>query len=345
MSDTNIPKDKEVIVTEKKKQKAGLSAVRPDNDIEDNFKNMAKDKNLTQTKLFENMFWDYIRDGREAKRENAISFDGELGLISIHLESILIYFKTIATKSQDTVISLKSNTEQIEKNLKLEIETLNLKLVELTNRNTELENTNKIFNEIREGLEAKILKLSDTALLRETENKKILEDIKGKDNEIKSNKKTIELIEKDKKELATVNATLLENIILKDSKLGNLESTNVSVQNTVNSMESFRKSEISSIEARYQTEITALNSKINGYDADKEKELKRIKASMKSEYESDKKMALAEVILQLADMKGKYAEHQGNYNELQSKLKVQQSNYNELQRKFNEVSKGKTKTQ
>jgi len=345
MTNINNEGEKEAIGTGKKSQKPGLNAVRPDNDIEKEFRHIAKDKNISQTKLFEYMFWNYISDGIEEKQENAISFDGELGLLSKDLENIMVHFKAIATKSQDTVISLKSNTEQIEKNFNLEIETLNLKLVELTNRNNELENTNKVFSEVREGLELKISSLSDIVLEKETENNKLLGDMKEKDTEIKSHEKTIGVLEKDKKGLVNENSGLLEKITLKDSKLRNIEVTNVSLQNTVNSMESLRKSEISSIEARYKTEIAALSSKIEGYDTEKEKELKRVKTSLKSEYEADKKMALAEVILQLADMKGKYAEHQGNYNVLQSKFNKQQGDYNVLQTRFNKLTKSKTTTQ
>lgn len=342
MSNINIEEGKEVIIaTEKKKQKAGLNAVRPVDYVEDEFKNMAKNKNLSQTELFENMFWSYIRDGREERRENAISFEGELGILSKNLENIMKSFKAIATNSQDTVLSLKGSTEQIEKNLNIEIGTLNLKLVELTNRNTELEDTNKVFNEVREGLKSEISNISDIVLERETENNNLQEDITEKDKAIKSYEKTIVALERDNKVLVGENSGLLETIILKDSKLRNLESTNVSLQNTVNSMESLRKSEISSIESRYKTEIAALSSKIRGNELEKEKEQNHIKASLKSEYEADKKMALAEVILQLADMKGKYAEHQGNYNELQLKCNSLQGKYEELQGKYNEVKEEK----
>jgi DNA repair exonuclease SbcCD ATPase subunit len=321
MSDNIIEENKGDNSQEKKKQKAGLNGVRPDGYIEDHFKEMAKDNNLSQTKLFERMFWNYITDNRGEKRENAISFDAELSLLSTNLENIMQNVKSIATKSQDTVVSLKSNTDQMKKNLNIETETLKLRIEEITNRNTELENTNKVFSEIREGLESKISNHSDIVLEGEVENKKLREVIKEKDNEIKSYEEKIRILEKDNKGLSSDNLGLLEKITQRDIKLSNLESTNVSLQNTVNSMESLRKSEISSIESRYKTEIAALSSKITESDTEKEKEITLIKTSLKAEYEADKKMALAEVILDLADMKGKYAELYGKFNNVSNRKK------------------------
>jgi len=43
-------------IDQKKKQKAGLNAVRPDDYIENKFKEMAKDMNLSQTEMFSRIF-------------------------------------------------------------------------------------------------------------------------------------------------------------------------------------------------------------------------------------------------------------------------------------------------
>lgn len=374
MSNDDLHEDKKVTSPEKKRQKAGLNGVRPDEYVEGEFKDMAKKDSLSQTELFQRMFWSYIRDGRQEKKDDAISFEGELGLLSKNLETIMIQFKEIGNKSQNAVISLRGNIEQIEKNRKLENETLNLRIDELTNRNTELENTNKIFNEVREGLELKILSLEGISVDKEIEYKNLLADINEKDSDIKSHGKTIGALEKENKELVSENLVILERIHQRDSKLNNLESTNVSLQNTVNSMESLRKSEISSIEARYKTEISALTNNIRKYDEEKEKELVRIQNTVNSmealrkseissiearykteilgltnninEYESEKDKDLVKIKTSLkseydADKKMALAEVILQLAEMKGKYAEKQGSYNELKGKFNELQRKK----
>lgn len=49
----------------KNKQKAGLNAIRQDDYVERSFKDMASDKKLSQTEMFEHMFWFFIKKERE----------------------------------------------------------------------------------------------------------------------------------------------------------------------------------------------------------------------------------------------------------------------------------------
>ena len=143
----------------KNKPKAGLGGVRPDAYTMEKFKSGAKDNNMSQTKFFESIFWSYLSKDKENKKEDALSLEGEISLLSQDLNSMFEHIKTIAEKAQNTIISIKSNAEQNEKNLSLDLDTANKKVAELQKRNEELEISNSTFSEVKANLEAKTLNL------------------------------------------------------------------------------------------------------------------------------------------------------------------------------------------
>lgn len=385
----------------KSKQKAGLNAVRPSDYVEDEFKDMAKEQKISQTDLFERMFWNYINDMRGESRENAIMLGDEVNLISKDLESILKHFKTIVERSQDTVKTVKAHGEQKEKNLSLDVETHKERIKELETRNSELEETNKVFIEVKSGLEDKLntmtyrnneligenktykVELSDRDKLirnlgkeneqNQTEitrlkrlNEEISEKLSTKDNRINSIEATNSSLkdtisafeqlkkaeiasmqaqyeadimsrEKDIKDLIKTNETLkkdfagissevaeLRNTLAsKESKVNSLEAANISLQKTIDTIETFKKAEISSVVSKYQEEISGLNLRLENADRVRQKDIDDTKIALKNEYEAQKKLDLAEATLELAKAESKYAEILSKYNEAtMSKLKT-----------------------
>lgn len=364
MSESTNGTDTNKTVDQKKKQKPGLNAVRPDDYIEKKFKEMARDMNLSQTDMFSRIFWSYINDQQSERKELALSLESEIDLISKDLSSILNHFKTIAEKAQNTVISVKTNAEQTEKNLNLDRDTLSKRVEELTKRNEELEKLNDAFNEVKAGLETKIQiltgsltdtenKLKNVSELNKDKEKEILElvnsnkalqketdkshkeidrlsqellnynnrlkiiegELKDSKDTIKENLKTIKNFEKQAATLENAN-TRLENELLrmkdeiasKEATIKSLEQSNTSLNNTINTLDKLKKSEIDSIESKYQLKISELQSKINLFEEAKTKELQQVENSLKTEYAADKKIALADMKLELADLKSKYAE-------------------------------------
>lgn len=140
----------------KKTQKPGLNAIRPDDYTEQRFKEMAKEMEISQTQLFESMFWQYINGRKEEEKYSALNLEGEINLIANDLNNMLQHFKAISDKCQNTVISLKSNGEQTEANLKLDIETLNNRIEGLTKKNAELEGTVNLYSTEKKSLLQKI---------------------------------------------------------------------------------------------------------------------------------------------------------------------------------------------
>lgn len=302
-----------------RKQKAGLGGIRPDDYVENRFKEMASERGCSQTEMFESIFWAYLRKEREDQKNNAIDYSSEINLIANGLNNILTHFKSITDKAQETIINISSSAEQKEKNFLLEIETLNGKIEELRNRNKELENNNNIFTDVKNDLEGKIV---DNKLLLEGREKEVYDlksSIAEKDIHIKNLEDSIKLMKKENASLQKDNDSLCEDINIKESKIKNLETVNVSLQSTVSNIDTLKKSELSAMEAQYKSEISAIESqyksvvinlenKINTFDDDKKKEIKNLEKLIRTELEAEKKMAVADIKLELAEMKSKYAE-------------------------------------
>ena len=72
---------KEENIKEKKKQKAPLG-IRPSDYVEQKFKSMADDEGISQTKLFERIFWDFTKNSNEALKLQSLDCSLELQSIS-----------------------------------------------------------------------------------------------------------------------------------------------------------------------------------------------------------------------------------------------------------------------
>ena len=287
----------------KKKQKAGLNAIRPDDYTEQKFKTMAREKQLSQTEFFERIFWDYLSRDKQEMRNEALNCEGEINLIAKDLENILNHFKSIVDKAQNKVITVTSNSEQTIGNLKLEIDTLQKKCENLEIRNAELEKTNGVFTEVKADLEKQIQDLAVEVEKRAAEIVSLKESNKDKDRSIKELEKQLSLNEKEINSLKQENLKLQDEVTNKSILIRNLEVTCSGLQSSVERIETLKKAEIEAIEARNQATVSQLQNKINS-----------IEENLRSEMEAEKKLAMADIILELAQTKERLAEllsHQG----------------------------------
>lgn len=293
---------------EPKKQKAGLGAIRPDDYVESEFKKMAADKKLSQTEMFEYMFWSFINGEEKKKQEEAISYESELSLISSDLNNVLSHIKSITEKAQNTVMTFKSNSEQTEKNLNLELDTLSKKIEEVRKRNLELERTNQIFNDVKNGLDSKIAELNGLIEKKNIEIKEYEDLIKEQYRKTKELERQNSALEKENTKLQLENKKLLEQVSSNETKIKSLEVVNVNFQSTINNIEVLKKAEISAMEEKYQSIISQLNDKIKSYDDAKTKEIEEVRDGIITKMEAERKLSLAEAKLELAEMKNKYNE-------------------------------------
>lgn len=292
----------------KKSQKAGLGAIRPDDYTEETFKKMAKDRNISQTEMFEQIFWSYIRENRNENRNEALNCDSEINLIAKDLDNILRIFKGITEKAQDKIISITSNAEQTQKNLETDLDTRTKKIKALEERNTELERANEAFTEIKHGLQESIIKLNNEHTKKDEEIKELKETNREMEKSIRDMEKQAEINEKATAALKKENSTMEEEKAAKATRIHNLETTNNSLQATIENMETMKKAEIAAIEAKNQAIIAELQSKLQAVTESKEAAVKEAIRNLKTEMESDKKLAIAEIKLELADTKEKLAE-------------------------------------
>lgn len=296
----------------KSKQKPGLSGVRPDNFTRERFKNLARDNNMSQTQFFESIFWSYLSNDKEKKKEDALSLEGEISLLSQDLNSMFEHIKTIAEKAQNTIISIKSNAEQNEKNLSLDLDTANKKVAELQKRNEELEISNSTFSEVKANLEAKTLNLSEENKQQAKAIDEYKKDVISKEKRIKeleeTLKKTENLYEKESKTIELQKDQLQDELISKNNEINNLKTSISSLKDTVNNIELMKKSELEATESKYKLKIAELELKLDLYNEDKAKEIESIKRTLLSELTAEKKEEVSDMKLQLANMTAKYAD-------------------------------------
>lgn len=299
MNDSN---DSDVI----KKQKAGLGAIRPNNYIENKFKDMAKEKNLSQTDMFVRIFLSYLNNDRQEKRKEALNCESEINLIANELNNILEHFKNINNKAQDKILTLLDNAEQGRKNWETEKNTLSLKIEELNNRNRELEEINNAFSDIKKGLENEVDVMVKKIGVQEDNIKELKEAIKERSSQIKDlDKQLINLTRENenyKKEVSLIQTEMIAKL----AYITRLEITNNSLQSTLNNMEPLKKAEISAIEAKYEAITADLKVKLQNITEAKEKQAKDIEENIILKYEAEKKLEIAQLKMELSKLQEKY---------------------------------------
>lgn len=324
---------------EKKKQKPGLNAVRPSDFVEAEFKKMAKDGGITQTEMFNHIFWSYINDQENERKEKALSLEPEVNLISKNLSNILDVIKTIVDKSQNSILSIKSNAEQTEKNLNTDIDTIRKKLEEAAKRNEELENFNKTFQELKNGLDSKIVILTESLkdaegkLKASSESNKALQKELDKSNkevnrlstELENNNNRLNRIEEELKNSKELNKDNTKTIKDLEKQVAHNEKINSEFENEVfrlkqeiNSKDASAKgfeqanlnltSIINTLDQVKKSEIDAIKAKDENEISELKTKINQIENNLKVKYEAEKMNSIASIKLELAEMTGKYTE-------------------------------------
>lgn len=284
-------------IKEKKKQKAPLG-IRPSDYVEQRFKSMADDKGISQTKLFERIFWEFTQNSNEALKLQSLDCSLELQSISGASSTLIKAIDKIVTKAQLEIMAKNRELEAIKDASDKKIELSNIELSnrvkELELRNKELEdqlnNSNAIvvgFNTVKDELDFKIESLNKTVVELTNDIKERDKIIKDKNKEILNSSKTIENIEKE------VELVKEQKVIL-EGKNASLQVNVEMLQGTINTFNSIKKMEIEAIKdneaminqlkidklkAEFENEISKLNNNIVSLEKDielKESELKSL---------------------------------------------------------------------
>lgn len=273
---------KEEVIKEKKKQKAPLG-IRPDDFIEEKFKKMAEDKGISQTKLFERLFWEFTKNSNEALRLQSLDCSLELQAINSASSTLINAIEKIVTKAQSQIMVTNRESENIKSASEKKIELANIdltnKIKELELKNKELEeqlnNANSIvagFNTVKGELDLKVENLTNEVV-------KLNESIKEKDKIIKDKDKELENIDKARENTEKEIELLKEQKNTLESKNASLQ-TNVEVlQGTINSFNSIKKAEIEAIK---DNEATINQLKIDKLTAQHENEIQILKNEISS---------------------------------------------------------------
>ena len=288
---------KEENIKEKKKQKAPLG-IRPSDYVEQRFKSLADDQGISQTKLFERIFWEFTKNSNEALKLQSLDCSLELQSISGASSTLIKAIDKIVTKAQLEIMSknreLEAIKEATDKKIELSNVELSNKIKELELRNKELEeqlnNSNAIvvgFNTVKDELDSKIESLNKTVVELTNDIKERDKIIKDKNKEILNSSKTIENIEKE------VELVKEQKVIL-EGKNASLQVNVEMLQGTINTFNSIKKTEIEAIKdneaminqlkidklkAEFENEVSKLNNNILSLEKDielKKSELKSL---------------------------------------------------------------------
>lgn len=287
----------EEVVKEKKKQKAPLG-IRPDNYIDMRFREIAEKEGLSQTKLFEKIFWEFTRNSKDALKLQALDCSVELQSISGASATLVKSIEKIVNKAQVELMTKNREVENIKEASDKKIELANIELTnkikELELRNKELEeqlnNSNAIvvgFNTVKNELDSKIENLNKTVIELNNDIKEKDKIIQEKNNEILNSSKAIENMEKE-------IALIKEQKVILEGKNASLQVNVEMLQGTINTFNSIKKTEIEAIKdneatinqlkldklkAEFENEVSKLNNNIVSLKKDielKESELKSL---------------------------------------------------------------------
>lgn len=288
---------KEENMKEKKKQKAPLG-IRPSDYVEQRFKSMADDKGISQTKLFERIFWEFIQNSNEVLKLQSLDCSLELQSINGAASTLIKAIDKIVTKAQLEIMSKNRELEAIKDASDKKIELANIELsnrvkeLELKNKELEdqLNNSNAIvvgFNTVKDELDFKIESLNKTVVELTNDIEERDKIIKDKNKEILNSSKTIENIEKE------VELVKEQKVIL-EGKNASLQVNIEMLQGTINTFNSIKKTEIEAIKdneaminqlkidklkAEFENEVSKLNNNILSLEKDielKKSELKSL---------------------------------------------------------------------
>jgi chromosome segregation ATPase len=255
--------------------------IRANEEYKGHFRDISKSFN-TQKECFEFIIDSYLYKEKQKEREDSLSFKSEIGLISSNLDNILRIFKSIATKSQDTVGSIENNYAQQIENLNRDnntavlekdgiIKSLEQKVEELTNANELLQAANKGYT------------LEKNQLLDDIENLKIeLTKYKDKNTDLINDLHELRNIERQNLALTSEKAQLLNELKVKDKEIQDINRILHSKDNEIQHLTSQKNNlnaELKDISSKLKDEIAEVTEKSNNQINDlkvKDKEIEDI---------------------------------------------------------------------
>ena len=276
-------------IKEKKKQKAAMG-IRPDDWVEDRFKEMAKKRGMSQTDLFTYMFYEYINDLKSEHKDSLLDCNVEMDSINTAMTSMINAFKSIIDKSHTALVSkdneLKTKNSLIEKQIETATTELNIKVTELGSANKHLQEQYDSsllvinnFDDIKTELNNTILNLNSNIEAKDIKIDSLKEQIKERDKAIKDLEKEIDVTAKN-------ISNIEKEILLVREKNADLEAKNTMLQanlNTVNnSIEMFNNMKAQEIELIKSNLNSIAESNIDKIVAEKDSVIAKLSAEIES---------------------------------------------------------------
>lgn len=279
---------KDVIVNDNKKQKTGLGAIRPDDDTKERFNVLCSANNLSQTKMFEAMLWSYINGQNGEEKECILPLDSEVNLIAVNLENILKHFKNIVDVAQDTLSSERNKNDNDINNLKRDKETLENVNQELKDQLNKLKESNENISILKDKYQEEIANFKHVVQEKDTE----VQELKNENLELMKQNKMLKELESKFNDLDTENEKSKVKILEDDNKIKKMEKVIEDYRNEINEVKLLQREELSKLEKNL---------------------------SMK--YESEKNNSIADMKLELVDIKINLNEKMILIQELNNKIK------------------------
>lgn len=355
----NIENIEESSKTKKKSTQKAALGIRPSDYIEEQFKEMASTKGISQTKLFEQIFREYTHRASEEYRNENLDCSLELQNIKNSTTIFLKSIEEIVTKSQYKIKAKNREVKAINEATERKIELAN---IELSNRIAELEAENKAlqtkiedsnsivtgFNTLKEDLESKNALLKESLDSKDDEIAELKKEIKERDKAIKSLEKDIENTAKTISNIEKEVALVKEEKNNIEAKLISTQATSQILQDTLNKFNDIKTAEIEAIK---NNEATMSQLKISSLETIKDSEIERLQGTIDSLKESlelkiQENSSLAETYNNIVEAKEK--ELLASFNKEKAILEasvIEKDNIiKSLEAAKKEASKKKTKT-
>jgi len=287
-------------------------SVRIDQYFKEQFEALAKISGVSKKMLLEKMILNYLEREDQVNREEQISFSHEINLIATNLEEIMNVFKKIATKSQDTVGSLRECYAQQAENSKLQIKILQEQIQGYEEKNTLMEAAQKGF------------------ILEKEKYEKNLKDLA----------QTVANHERDYQNLQQKNTALLEELnILRQLEKENLILHNELTKSTKEIQEGEeRLAKLNYQNDKLQQKFSELEEKMLEAKAKKAVEIETITSRIRQETDLNQKAALIQAHTEYNQLQMENLQHLRNINELMNEIRELKIKIAELTDKTNPPS-------
>ena len=290
--------------TEKLPENNNPLSVRIDSQFKEIFNNIIIEKGMSKKQLLENMILNYIQDDIEQDRENQINFSNEVNLISTSLDEIFKIFKIIITKSQDTLASANSLSQQEIANLNSEITKLNNKISELDAKNESLVLSNNAYTMEKENLMNNIENINSNIAVLECENI----NVNKKNQELLEQLNTLRTIENNNHNLYLENEKLSQKIAKYNNMINSINTENENLSKKINYLESL----------------------LDDFSTRKKEEITEITQLIKKEAEIDKKIEILQIKTNFNDLQAENMRNLCIINEKLEEIRILNNTISEL---------------